>query len=109
MYKDASHVRILFGTWPRLVAEVISFGSSRSLENLEKDRMKTPNKVYSIDPLEDPRWIPFLEGHPDASIFHTPAWLQALHRTYGYRPLALTTTPPKEELTNGVVFCRVNS
>ncbi len=65
--------------------------------------------VYEINPLRDPRWTEFLESHPGASVFHTPGWLEALHRTYGYEPTVLTTSPPDAELTNGLVFCRVRS
>jgi hypothetical protein len=66
-------------------------------------------KVYEIDPIEDERWAPFLERHPAASIFHTAEWLAALQQTYGYRPRAVTTSAPGEQLTNGLVFCRVRS
>ncbi len=65
--------------------------------------------AYSMDPLRDPRWAAFIDGHPQASVFHTPAWLEALRRTYGYEPIAYTTTPPGIELTNGIVLCRVYS
>jgi hypothetical protein len=65
--------------------------------------------VYKIDPLQDPRWPEFLQAHSQASIFHTPGWLQSLQRTYGYEPLVLTTCPPPAPLTNGVVFCRIKS
>lgn len=65
--------------------------------------------VYQIDPLEDLRWRHFLLEHPSSSVFHTPAWLEALRRTYGYGPFVLTTCPPGRALTNGVVFCRINS
>ena len=65
--------------------------------------------VHQIDPLQDPRWAELLQAHPQASIFHTPGWLESLQRTYGYEPLVLTTSPPGSALTNGVVFCRVKS
>src|SRR5437879_9166625 len=65
--------------------------------------------VYTINPLEDPRWAEFVQRHTRASVFHTPGWLEALRRTYGYEPVAYTTTPPGSELTNGVVLCRVYS
>jgi hypothetical protein len=42
-------------------------------------------------------------------VFHTPGWLEALKRTYGYEPVAYTTTPPDTALTDGVAFCRVDS
>jgi hypothetical protein len=65
--------------------------------------------VYRIDPIEDERWGRFLQCHPAASIFHTPGWLEALRRTYGYEPVAFTTSPPGQELTNGTPFCRISS
>jgi hypothetical protein len=42
-------------------------------------------------------------------VFHTAGWLKALQRTYGYEPVAFTTSPPTDVLKNGLVFCRVNS
>ena len=65
--------------------------------------------VYRVDPLQDRRWVDLVERHPRASVFHTPGWLEALRRTYGYQPVAYTTTPPGIKLTNGVVFCQVSS
>ncbi len=65
--------------------------------------------VYTLDPLADPRWAEFVDRHPSASVFHTPAWLSALQRTYGYTPLAYTTSPPSSSLSNGIVFCQVKS
>ncbi|HZT74718.1 MAG TPA: GNAT family N-acetyltransferase [Terriglobales bacterium] len=66
-------------------------------------------KVARIDPLLDPRWRQLLDRHPDAGIFHTPAWLEALRRTYGYEPVVFTTAAPGAPLSDGVVFCRVRS
>lgn len=65
--------------------------------------------VYRINPIQDPRWNRFLLEHPHASVFHTPAWLETLYRTYGYEPFALTTSALGRELTDGLVFCRINS
>jgi hypothetical protein len=64
---------------------------------------------YQLDPIQDPRWAELVEKHPKASVFHTVGWLQALRRTYGYEPVAFTTSPPTGELKNGIVFCRINS
>ena len=63
--------------------------------------------VYEIDPTIDERWEDFLHHHPQASIFHTRGWLEALRRTYGYTPLALTTSTPDSPLTNGTPFCKI--
>jgi hypothetical protein len=65
--------------------------------------------VYEIDPLRDPRWPDLLERHPQASVFHTQAWLTSLRDTHGYEPVAFTTTAPGARLRNGWVFCRIRS
>ena len=65
--------------------------------------------TYQIDPRRDPRWTEFVARHPRASMFHTPAWLEALYRTYGYEPIVFTTTGPNSDLNNGIVLCKVKS
>jgi hypothetical protein len=65
--------------------------------------------VHVIDPLRDPRWAALVERHPKASVFHTVEWLRALQRTYGYEPIAYTTSRPGNDLENGFVFCAVRS
>ncbi len=50
-----------------------------------------------------------MDGHPDSSIFHTPGWLEALARTYAYRPIAYTTSPGGKDITSGQVFCDIDS
>ncbi len=66
-------------------------------------------KVYQIDPTTDARWMELVDRHPKASVFHTVGWLRALERTYGYSPLAFTTSSPSQDLKNGLVFCDINS
>jgi hypothetical protein len=65
--------------------------------------------IYQIDPAKDPQWAEFVKRHPKASVFHSVGWLQALQSTYGYEPMVFTTSPPTEQLKNGLVFCRVES
>ena len=73
-------------------------------------RAKTePRLAQCIQPLEDPRWDLFVQAHPRASVFHSSAWLRALSRTYGYEPVAFTTTRDGQDLQNAMVFCRVES
>jgi hypothetical protein len=64
---------------------------------------------YEIDPLGDERWAGLVERHPRASVFHGANWLRALRAVYGYEPVVVTTCPPEAPLTNGLVFCRINS
>jgi hypothetical protein len=65
--------------------------------------------AFCIDPLQDRRWDELVARHPRASVFHSPNWLKALSCTYGYTPVAYTTSAPGQELENGMVFCRVES
>jgi hypothetical protein len=65
--------------------------------------------VYQLDPLQDPRWAEFVDRHPHSSVFHTVPWLEALQQTYGYEPIAYTTSPPESRLEDGLVACRVTS
>lgn len=65
--------------------------------------------AYELDPVSDPRWAEFLHRHPSASVFHLPGWLKALRETYGYQPIAWTTSQPGQPLRNGIAFCRIKS
>jgi len=42
--------------------------------------------------VDDRRWLEFVEGRRDATIFHHPAWAGLLADTYGYRAMAVTLT-----------------
>ena len=64
---------------------------------------------YTLDPMQDSRWDDLVVSHPRSSVFHHKGWLEALAKTYGYRPVVLTSTPPGEQLSDGIVFCEVNS
>jgi len=67
------------------------------------------NGVWTIDPLRDDRWSDLVARHPNATAFHTRGWLNALRTTYGYEPVAFTTSAPSEKLTNALLFCVVQS
>lgn len=66
-------------------------------------------RLYQVNPIEDPRWAELVKRHPAASVFHTLGWLSALQYTYGYEPVAFTTSPPDVPLKNALVFCQINS
>ena len=65
--------------------------------------------IFTISPLNEPRWSELIARHPRASVFHTAGWLEALQRTYGYEPAAMTTSPPGTDLQDALVFCKVRS
>ncbi len=46
-------------------------------------------RVDFIDPHTDARWTAFVEGHPDALVFHHPLWMKVLESAYGYRQVSL--------------------
>lgn len=64
---------------------------------------------YQVDPITDARWAELVARHPSSSVFHTVGWLKALQRTYKYAPVVFTTSPPRSDLKNGLVFCHINS
>jgi len=66
-------------------------------------------KLYTLNPMVDSRWEDLVTSHPRASAFHQQGWLKALAETYGYRPVVLTSTPPGQPLSDGLVFCEINS
>jgi CelD/BcsL family acetyltransferase involved in cellulose biosynthesis len=65
--------------------------------------------IHVINPLADERWDGLAANHPHASAFHQRGWLEALARTYGYKPLALTSASAGQPLSDGIVLCRVSS
>jgi CelD/BcsL family acetyltransferase involved in cellulose biosynthesis len=103
------------GAWPKdtPIERECQEGTSYNIVScLAQEMIDTPTVTLTarqIRPLEDPRWDGFLQRHPHSSVFHTTAWLQALRRTYGYEPVAFTTSLPDLELDNAVVFCVVDS
>jgi hypothetical protein len=64
--------------------------------------------VYELNPLTDPHWSSFVAQHPNSSIFHSRGWLSALQKTYGYTPVAFTTSCDNQ-LSNALLFCKVSS
>jgi len=66
-------------------------------------------RLYTLNPTQDSRWDDLVASHPQASVFHDKGWLKALARTYRYRSIALTSTPPGERLRDGIVFCEIKS
>src|ERR1039457_3821716 len=66
-------------------------------------------RLYSLDPTRDGRWDDLVSAHPRASAFHQKGWLETLARTYNYKPIVVTSTPPGLRLSNRIVFCEVES
>jgi hypothetical protein len=80
--------------------------SAHSVETIFTAKVK---QLYRVDPIEDPRWSALLDRDPNASIFHSAAWLKALRKTYGYEPVVYTTSSPAQVLSCGLLFCHIDS
>src|SRR5688572_13104982 len=65
--------------------------------------------IRTLDPLTDPRWRELVQRDARASAFHTPEWLDALRRTYGFVPVVYTTDGARDELRSAIPFCAVAS
>jgi hypothetical protein len=65
--------------------------------------------VHQISPLDNSRWNRLASDHPLARVFHDARWLETLRATYGYEPVAFTTSDSSRALENGWVFCQVDS
>lgn len=46
-------------------------------------------RVRRCDPFTDPRWEAFVSAHPNALIYHSPAWMRVLQRGYGHKVIGL--------------------
>ena len=75
----------------------------------ERGMSSRQNGVWAVNPFLDDRWADLIASHPSSSVFHTRGWLSALQASYGYEPVAFTTSAPTEPLTNALLFCKVRS
>lgn len=65
--------------------------------------------VLELTEPESGQWRELVSRHPGAGIFHTPGWMLALRRTFGYEPLILAREGADGELREGIPFFRVAS
>jgi CelD/BcsL family acetyltransferase involved in cellulose biosynthesis len=66
-------------------------------------------RLNTVDPLQDSRWDELIARHPRGSVFHSTAWLEALQRSYGYKPVVYSSSAPGSELRDGLVLCQIKS
>lgn len=66
------------------------------------------NDIHIIDPCSSKEWMRFIESHPDAGIFHHPAWMKMLRDIYRYRVFAVCLTQGNE-IRAGIPFADVQS
>jgi lipid II:glycine glycyltransferase (peptidoglycan interpeptide bridge formation enzyme) len=82
--------------------------SSATPTSLMSNPGNAPRTVVLLNPLTDVRWTKFVQSHPAASVFHSPGWLDALRRTYGYSCVTYALES-SGELVGGLVCCWVRS
>ena len=58
-------------------------------------------------PLTDPAWISFVEGHPEATPFHHPAWANVLARSYRFESCGLALVAADGESEAAVPLIRL--
>jgi CelD/BcsL family acetyltransferase involved in cellulose biosynthesis len=66
-------------------------------------------RVVRLDPLNDARWLAFVERTPGASVFHHPAWLDLVGTRYRYAMSALCVLGEDGEIAAGMPLARVSS
>ena len=66
----------------------------------------TPRGVDLVEP-DDPAWAAFVAGHPDATCFHQPAWLDTLTGSYGFRALVAVERDATGALVAGLPLVEV--
>ena len=62
--------------------------------------------IRVMDPTTDPLWNEFIRAHPDAGIFHHPAWLTLLHDQYHFGTFAICLQDG-DTIRAGIPFCEV--
>ena len=67
-------------------------------------------RVIRIDPMSDPRWDPFVKGHPAGCFFHQSAWGAVLERSFPHvKPFFLALVDGEgEEITGALPLYWVN-
>ena len=66
------------------------------------------NSIQNIN-INDRQWINIISNHPNATIFHHPAWLKVLADCYGYRPFLIVLRDEDGEISAGLPFMEINS
>jgi hypothetical protein len=68
------------------------------VDSLTQEAFSEGFRVGKINPPRDPRWEPFVLAHPDGTIYHHPAWLEALGAEYGQTGVHLACEDAAGEL-----------
>src|SRR4051812_28692287 len=72
-----------------------------------EEQARQTDPVICIDPCRDPMWQRLIQNE-NSSVFHTPMWMEALARTYGWHFQSFVLTGSQGIPRGGVPFCRVD-
>jgi Acetyltransferase (GNAT) domain len=61
----------------------------QALASPDRTGTATDLEVVGVESTREPRWTAFVEGRPDALVYHHPAWIEVLAETYGYEEASL--------------------
>ncbi|MBI5471786.1 MAG: peptidoglycan bridge formation glycyltransferase FemA/FemB family protein [Ignavibacteriae bacterium] len=64
--------------------------------------------IHIVDPCTSEEWREFVATHPQAGIFHHPAWITLLRETYGY-PMFAVCAMRNGKIRGGIPFADVHS
>lgn len=65
-------------------------------------------EISLLDPL-DARWAALTVEHPDANIFHHPAWIELLRASYGYKPMVFAILDTSGQPLAALPLMQINS
>ncbi len=68
--------------------------------------MRETCEIVLIDPASDVAWHTFVHSHPQATIFHHPAWITLLRDQYGFKTLAICLRQG-DLIVAGMPFCEL--
>ncbi len=66
------------------------------------------SKFLRLDP-SDERWLNFIVDHPQANIFHHPAWINLLAECYGYQPFIAAVGDNSGAINAGLPVMEIHS
>lgn len=68
--------------------------------------VQTKISKVTVDPVRDERWKQLLNRY-ESDVFHSPAWLSVLEKSYGFKTEALVLMNEKGEAYAGFAYCLI--
>ena len=65
--------------------------------------------AVTLSDASDPIWLAYVQGHPDATVFHHPVWLELVASAYGYRPMIVTLRDTRNSIVAGLPLVEIRS